>query len=183
MDDLTPPYCGSQAEGNNAVTEQHETKYQRELRARREKKKAALGKLQHLPRGEEIWYVGRNEEWYDGGMYATREAAISVGQSDYDGDGFHIICARIDPVDIAAHFNFDEFAESIDENGDYLSGESFDSVFDAFNMDQLDDLENRVRNVMREWQIECHALGQVVRGDLFTCSHSGEYIPPIQDNT
>lgn len=162
---------------------QTETKYQRDARERREKKKLALSALPTLPRGEDIWYVGRNDVWYDGGTESTRDAAIAVGKSDYDGDGFHIICARIDPVDIAAHFDINDLMESVDENGDYLSGESFDSVFDACTQDQIDDLENRVRKVMREWQIECHASGQVVRGDLFTASHSHEYIPAMQQTT
>lgn len=153
-----------------------ETEYQRKAHERREKKKAQLAALPPLPRGDEIWYIGRNEEWYDGGMEETRDVAIAVGQSDYDGDGFHIICARIDPVDVAAHFDMDSFMESIDENGDYLSGESYDSVFDACTAEQIDDLEKRVRKAMREWQLKCHASGQVVRGDFFTSSHSHEYI-------
>ena len=153
-----------------------ETAYQKKLREQHEKKQAALAALPALPKEEELWYLGRNEEWYDGGTERTRDAAIALGKSEYDGDGFHIICARIDPVDVAAHFYINDFMGIIDENGDYLSGESYDSVFEACTQDQIDDLENRVRKVMREWQIECHEAGQVVRGDLFTNSHSGEWI-------
>ena len=153
-----------------------ETAYQKKWREQREKKQAALAALPALPKGEELWYIGRNEEWYDGGTECTRDAAIAVGKSDYDGDGFHIICARIDPVDVAAHFCINDFMEAIDGNGDYLSGESYDSVFEACTQDQIDDLEARVRRVMREWQIECHAAGNPVMGDLFTHSHSGEWI-------
>ena len=158
-----------------------ETEYQKKWREKREKKQAALAALPQLPKGKEFWYLGRNEEWYDGGIESTRDSAIAVGKSDYDGDGFHIICARIDPVDVAEHFDINDFMESIDENGDYLSGESYDSVFDACTNDQIDDLEIRVRRVMREWQIECHAAGQIVQGDLFTHSHSGEWIMPESD--
>lgn len=163
------------------MSEQTETSWQRKNRERSEKKQAAIAKLPPLPHGDELWYIGRDDECYSIGTEKTRDAAIHVGENDCDGEGFYIVCARIDPVDIAAHFDMDMFVEDIDEGGDYLSGDGADSVFENCTADQMDDLENRVRATMRSWQIECHSAGNVITGDLFTISHSAEYISGKDD--
>lgn len=153
-----------------------ETKYAKAARESREKKAAAMALLPPLKLAKECWWLGRSEEWFNGGEANSRDEAIHIGTSDYDGDGFHIVCAKTDPVDVAAHFYIDRLIEDIDDSDDYLSGEGRDSVFEACPKDLIDDLENRIRLTIRTWQIEMQAAGIEIKGDLFTTQHSGEYV-------
>jgi hypothetical protein len=152
-----------------------ETEWQKRARERREKHEAAMAKLPPLDQGKELWWVGGNDEWYDGGSYETREEAIRAGHDQYD-DGFYLVCAKSGPVDVAAHFELDALIESIDENGEYLSGEYSETVFDDCSQDQLDDLQHRIRLAIRTWQIELQGQGTHIKGDLFTSQHSRAFI-------
>ena len=157
------------------TTETAAERRDRENRERQEKRAASLALLPPLKQPPERWWVGHNEEWFDT-HEDTREAAIRVGRSDYEG-GFNITCARQGPVDLAAHFDLDRMMEDIDEGGDYLSGDGPSSVFEGVPQDALDDLDQRIRLTIRQWQIEMQSAGHEVAGDLFSSSHSGEYFP------
>lgn len=126
---------------------------------------------------KDLWWIGSSPEWFEGGSFETREEAIAAGENDYDGD-FHIVLARIDPVDLASDFDLDSFMDDVDSNGDYLSGQGADSVFENVDRKDLHDLQWRIRKTIREWQIELQAKGVEIKGDLFTHQREAEHIRP-----
>lgn len=146
-----------------------------DYKARQERRKAALAAMPQLTLATDLWWFGQSDEFYTNSA-DTREAAIQTGLADYE-DGFHLICARTDPVDLAAHFDVREFTQAFEDNDtDYLTGEGLDTVFHSITDAHLDDLETRIQRTIRDWQIKLQSQGVEISGDRFTSSSGAEFI-------
>lgn len=146
-----------------------------DFKSNQERRRVALNNMPQLTMANDLWWIGTNDEYYSN-WANTREEAIKAGQSDYQG-GFYMVCARCDPVDLAAHFDVREFIQNFEDNDtDYLTGEGLDTVFHSITDAQLNDLEARIQRTIREWQIELQSQGVEISGDRFTSSSAMEYI-------
>ena len=133
--------------------------------------------MTELTKGEPLWYYGPTDEYYTNSE-ATRDAAMQAGTADYGEDGFHICEGAIDPVDVAGHFDINALIESIDDSGDYLTGEGRETTFDDVHGPDVAALEDRIRGVILAWQLELQAKGVSIRGDRFSWQANEKWIGP-----
>lgn len=149
-----------------------------DLKSTQDRRRAALAAMPPLTLATDLWWFGSNDEFYTD-FATTREEAIKAALADRELSevGFHLICARCDPVDLAAHFDVREFTEAFEDNDtDYLTGEGLETVFHAISEAHLDDLETRIQRTIRDWQIELQSQGVEISGDRFTSSSGAEFI-------
>ncbi len=97
------------------------------------------------------WYVGHYEEEYTSGPYETRAEAVQIAKEEYESGW--IIEAYKRPISLAAYFDAGEFLERAEELGYDFSNENGDPLFDV-DMDQMKDLQQRVRSTIKQWQAD-----------------------------
>ena len=122
------------------------------------------------------WWAGGSEEIYTVGPCDTREEAIECAKFEIGEDGFYILEACQDPMQIA---DFIPEADTILEwtedhyQDSGLSGE--DEVGFDVPDDLVLDLDRRIKAAAQEWQ-EAHNL--VFKPWSFTAQRNAEYIEP-----
>lgn len=116
------------------------------------------------------WYVGRYDDYFDSGPFVSREEAIEIGKSEYD-EGFHIVEAYKNDVELKDYFDAPRFVEDAEEHGYELMGEGGDNLFEITSK-QSADLQKMVRDTIALWQMK-HKL--TFTPWCFTNSRNEEY--------
>lgn len=152
--------------------------------AAREKYAADMEGQPPLKRGEELWWVGRDEESY-GACAPARDEAIQIGRRDYDeGDRLYIIQARQDEIDLAAIFNMERFDEAVECHFEDIQGEYHNGFLSDFSSGQLLALETAMRQSIRQWQVRTRLLGGgTCFPQIFTECGKAEYIPSDKEGS
>jgi len=133
------------------------------------------------------WYASHDQENYTIGPCDSREAVIEQAVNDdlglrqgpeghWDRLTFHILEATQDPIDLSNHLDEDSVIEGLCESVDENHGDPDGArclLEDAWNTEQEEDLRDRLRKAIAEWQAH-HAI--VVRPWTFTRTRNAETV-------
>lgn len=127
------------------------------------------------------WWASRDEERYDVGPEASREAVIELATNDFDGERFHIIEATKGTPNLRIFDDADLVIEDIDEqNEQHVDPDGDGSIF--FNARHLtneikDDLTRRLNDAVEAW-VKDHGIS--IRGYGFDRTRNGEWVEPVK---
>lgn len=131
------------------------------------------------------WYASCDQENYTVGPRDSREAIVQAAmdqdlglrqgpEGHWDRLTFYIMEANKLPVDLAFHLNDDSVIEGICESvEDEHGGEDSCLCEDAWTRDQENDLRDRLRKTVAEWQAD-HKI--VVLPWIFTNTRNSETV-------
>ena len=150
--------------------------------AARDKYAADMEGQPPLKRGDELWWIGHDEESFTCHA-ATRDEAIEIGHKDYDdGDCFHIVQARQDEIDLAAAFDLERFSEEVDCHFEDLQGEDHEDFLSSYSGVELGALETAIRHTIRQWQVKTRLTGGgTCYPSIFTECGQAEHIPSMKE--
>ena len=135
-----------------------------------------------LKRGDMLWWIGRYEESFSC-FATTRDEAIRIGHRDYDhGEGFYIIEARQDELDLAAAFDLEQFGEAVETHFADLQGEDHEDFLSSYSGVELAELETTIRHTIRQWQVKTRLTGGgTCYPSIFTECGQAEHIPSMKE--
>ena len=129
---------------------------------------------EHLkPTAWEFW-AGTSEEFYELGSFDTAEKAVAAVKAN--GEGGHVIEARIQPVDLAEHFDVEEIFSGLAQGSlsDLLSEFGEPDLFADVTDGQITDLQDKLCDVVSAWQ----ALHKIrIQGNVFSETRNHQEIP------